>query len=205
MLITFEGIDGSGKSTQINLLQKYLNDNGYEVKVFREPGGTDVSEMIRGMLLNPEIDIDPVTELLLFSAARSQLVAEKLLPLLKKNVIVILDRFFDSTTAYQGFGRKSIPIEQIKQINKVATHQLVPDLTFYLRLSLEEAAERTRQFEKDRMELSGDSFFQNVFEGFEHLANTEERFKAIDAGQDIQAIHEDIVSILEKRLEKRVG
>lgn len=205
MLITFEGIDGSGKSTQIDLLQKYLNDKGYKVNVFREPGGTDVSEMIRGMLLNPEIDIDPVTELLLFSAARSQLVAEKLLPLLKKDVIVILDRFFDSTTAYQGFGRKSIPIEQIKQINKVATHQLVPDLTFYLRLSLEEAAERTRQFEKDRMELSGDSFFQNVFEGFEHLSKTEERFKAIDAGQDIQAIHEDIVSILEKRLEKRVG
>lgn len=200
MLVTFEGIDGSGKSTQIDLLHKYLIDEGYRVKVFREPGGTDVSEMIRGMLLNPEIEIDPVTELLLFSAARSQLVAEKVLPLLQQNVIVILDRFFDSTTAYQGFGRKSVSIKQIKQINKVATHKLKPDLTFYLRLSLEEAAKRTKRFEKDRMERSGDSFFQRVYEGFEHLSKTEERFKNIDAGQDIQAIHQDIVSILEKKL-----
>lgn len=200
MLITFEGIDGSGKSTQIELLQQYLRNEGHEVRVFREPGGTDVSEMIRGMLLNPEIEIDPVTELLLFSSARSQLVAEKLLPLLKKNVIVILDRFFDSTTAYQGFGRKSIPIEQVKQINAVATHKLIPDITFYLRLSLEEAAERTKRFEKDRMELSGDSFFKRVFEGFEQLSQTEERFKTIDAERDIQDIHNEIVSYLEKQL-----
>ena len=177
MLITFEGIDGSGKSTQISLLKERLIDLGHKVEVFREPGGTDVSEMIRGMLLNPELDIDPVTELLLFSSARSQLVAEKVRPLLEKEVIVILDRFYDSTTAYQGFGRKSMPIEQIKQINAAATHNLVPDYTFYLRLSLEEAAERTKNFEKDRMELSGDSFFKRVFDGFEHLAKTESRFK----------------------------
>ncbi|MFP8488266.1 dTMP kinase [Gracilimonas sp. Q87] len=200
MLITFEGIDGSGKSTQIELLQQYLRDKSYEVQVFREPGGTDVSEMIRGMLLNPEIEIDPVTELLLFSSARSQLVAEKLLPLLKKDVVVILDRFFDSTTAYQGFGRKSMPIEEIKQINEIATHNLTPDVTFYLRLSLEEAAERTKRFEKDRMELSGDSFFKRVFDGFEQIAKTEERFKTIDAGQGVQEIHEEIVSNLENRL-----
>jgi dTMP kinase len=200
MLITFEGIDGSGKSTQIELLQQYLRNEGYEVRVFREPGGTDVSEMIRGMLLNPEIEIDPITELLLFSSARSQLVAEKLLPLLKKNVVVILDRFFDSTTAYQGFGRRSIPIEQIKQINEVATHKLIPDITFYLRLSLEEATERTKRFEKDRMELSGDSFFKRVFEGFEQLSKTEDRFKIIDAEREIQVIHNEIVSYLEELL-----
>lgn len=200
MLITFEGIDGSGKSTQIELLQTYLKKEGHEVRVFREPGGTDVSEMIRGMLLNPEIDIDPVTELLLFSSARSQLVAEKLLPLLEKEVVVILDRFFDSTTAYQGYGRKSIPIDQIKQINEVATHKLIPDITFYLRLSLEEATERTRQFEKDRMELSGDSFFKRVFDGFEHLAKTEDRFKIIDADKDIQSIHKQILINLKNKL-----
>ncbi|MDZ7806837.1 MAG: dTMP kinase [Gracilimonas sp.] len=200
MLITFEGIDGSGKSTQIELLQKYLIKKGYEVNVFREPGGTDVSEMIRGMLLNPEIKIDPVTELLLFSSARSQLVVEKLKPLLNKDVVVILDRFFDSTTAYQGFGRQSIPIEKIKQINEFATHKLIPDITFYLRLSLEEAAERTKRFEKDRMELSGNSFFKRVFDGFEQLAKTEERFKTIDAGQEVHIIHEEIVGNLEKKL-----
>lgn len=200
MLITFEGIDGSGKSTQISLLKERLIELGHKVEVFREPGGTDVSEMIRGMLLNPELDIDPVTELLLFSSARSQLVAEKVQPLLKKNVIVILDRFYDSTTAYQGFGRKSMPIEQIHQINAAATHNLVPDFTFYLRLSLEEAAERTKSFEKDRMELSGDSFFERVFEGFEYLAKTEPRFKTINAGQDKDAIHEDIFSELKSSL-----
>src|SRR6056297_3621849 len=158
MLITFEGIDGSGKSTQIDLLRQYLKKKGLRVEVFREPGGTDVSEMIRGMLLNPEIDIDPVTELLLFSSARSQLVSEKVLPLLKEEVIVILDRFFDSTTAYQGFGRQSLPIKQIQQINSIATHDLTPDITFYYRLGREEAADRTKRFKKVGRRLPGDTF-----------------------------------------------
>lgn len=198
MLITFEGIDGSGKSTQIDLLQQYLTDKGLKVEVFREPGGTDVSEMIRGMLLNPEIKIDPVTELLLFSSARSQLVAEKVMPLLKQDVIVILDRFFDSTTAYQGFGRQSLPIEQIQQINSIATYDLIPDITFYLRLSLEKAAERTKQFEKDRMELSGDSFFKRVFDGFEQLAKTEKRFQVINAESERDIIHQEVVNRVEE-------
>lgn len=200
MLITFEGIDGSGKSTQISLLRDYLLEEGHEVQVFREPGGTDVSEMIRGMLLNPDLEIDPVTELLLFSSARSQLVAEKVRPLLDKNVIVILDRFYDSTTAYQGFGRKSMPLEQIKQINKAATHNLVPDFTFYLRLSPEEARERTKTFQKDRMERAGNTFFTRVFEGFEHLAETESRFKTINAERDIDSIHNNIVKVLKPSL-----
>jgi dTMP kinase len=200
MLITFEGIDGSGKSTQISLLRDHLLETGHEVQVFREPGGTDVSEIIRGMLLNPELEIDPVTELLLFSSARSQLVAEKVRPLLEKNVIVILDRFYDSTTAYQGFGRKSMSIEQIKQINAAATHDLVPDFTFYLRLSLEEARERTKTFEKDRMERAGDTFFTQVFEGFEYLAKTESRFKTINAERNIESIHKEILKILSPSL-----
>lgn len=204
MLITFEGIDGSGKSTQITLLKDRLIENGFKVEVFREPGGTDVSEMIRGMLLNPEIDIDPVTELLLFSSARSQLVAEKVLPLLEKDVIVILDRFFDSTTAYQGYGRKSLPLEQIHQINKAATHGLKPDLTFYLRLSPKAAAERTRDFEKDRMELSGDTFFKRVYDGFESMAKEEERFNIIDAEQDRDAIHEEIYNLITKTFQSDI-
>lgn len=201
MLITFEGIDGSGKSTQISLLKEELIKRGHRVEVFREPGGTDVSEMIRGMLLNPEIDIDPITELLLFSSARSQLVAEKVLPLLKDGVIVILDRFYDSTTAYQGYGRQSIPIKQIQQINKTATHSLDPDITFYLRLSPEEAAERTKSFEKDRMERSGDTFFKRVFDGFEQLAQIEARFQTINAERDIKTIHSDIIDIVMDKFE----
>lgn len=200
MLITFEGIDGSGKSTQISLLKEKLTELGHKVEVFREPGGTDVSEMIRGMLLNPEIDIDPVTELLLFSSARAQLVAEKVRPLLKEGVIVILDRFYDSTIAYQGYGRQSMPIEQIHQINAAATKSLVPDYTFYLKLTLEEAAERTKHVEKDRMELSGTTFFERVYKGFESLAKTESRFKTINAGRDIQDIHSEIMNELKADL-----
>lgn len=200
MLITFEGIDGSGKSTQISLLKKELIERGFRVEVFREPGGTDVSEMIRGMLLNPEIEIDPVTELLLFSSARSQLVSEKVQPLLEEGVVVILDRFYDSTTAYQGYGRGSVSISQINQINETATHGVKPDITFYLRLSIEEAARRTRHFEKDRMELSGDHFFKRVFDGFEQLAEQESRFRTIDAERDIDAIHSNIMQIVSEEL-----
>ncbi len=196
MLITFEGIDGSGKSTQISLLKDHLSESGKEVKVLREPGGTDISELIRGMLLNPEIDIDPVTELLLFSSARSQLIAEKVKPLLAKGVVVILDRFYDSTTAYQGYGRKSIPIDQVHQINKIASHEIAPDVTFYLRLSLEESAKRTAHMQKDRMEQSGIEFFENVIKGFDELSESEERFVTIDASKDVDTVHDLIVSNL---------
>jgi len=196
MLITFEGIDGSGKSTQISLLKDHLSESGKEVKVLREPGGTDISELIRGMLLNPEIDIDPVTELLLFSSARSQLIAEKVKPLLADGVVVILDRFYDSTTAYQGYGRKSIPIDQVHQINKIASHEIAPDVTFYLRLSLEESASRTAHMQKDRMEQSGIEFFENVIKGFDELSKSEERFVTIDASKNVDEVHDLILSNL---------
>jgi dTMP kinase len=196
MLITFEGIDGSGKSTQISLLKEYLVKRDHEVVVLREPGGTDISELIRGMLLNPEIEIDPVTELLLFSSARSQLIAEKVKPLLEKGTIVILDRFYDSTTAYQGYGRKSIPIDQVHQINNIASHGIKPNVTFYLRLSLEESAKRTAHMQKDRMEQSGIEFYQNVIKGFDKLAEDEERFVTIDASKSIEDVQEMILSNL---------
>lgn len=196
MLITFEGIDGSGKSTQISLLRDALKAQGHIVMVFREPGGTDISELIRSMLLNPELEIDPVTELLLFSSARSQLIAEKVKPLLKEDGIVILDRFYDSTTAYQGYGRKSLPLEQIHQINEIASHGLAPDITFYLRLSLQESAQRTSHLHKDRMEQSGDTFFKRVYEGFEELRKKESRFKTIDASGVQEEVHKQIMAAL---------
>ncbi|HAH50789.1 MAG TPA: dTMP kinase [Balneola sp.] len=196
MLITFEGIDGSGKSTQISLLKKYITNSGKDVEVLREPGGTDISELIRGMLLNPEIEIDPVTELLLFSSARSQLIAEKVKPLLAKDVVIILDRFYDSTTAYQGYGRGSLPIDQVHQINRVASHGIAPDITFYLRLSLEESANRTAHMEKDRMEQSGIEFYQNVIKGFDELAEKEVRFMTIDASKTVEEVHKLVLSNL---------
>lgn len=192
MLISFEGIDGSGKSTQIELLRKHLDDEGHAVEVFREPGGPIVSERIRSILLDTKLKIDPVTELLLFSAARSQLVAEKVLPLLEEGTIVILDRYYDSTTAYQGFGRKSVPIDYIDEINTVASHRREPDLTFYLRITVEEAQKRMARKRKDRMELSGDKFYQKVIEGFDSLAESEKRFVTLDATKPQEALHQQI-------------
>lgn len=196
MLITFEGIDGSGKSTQISLLKENIIESGKRVEVLREPGGTDISELIRGMLLNPEIEIDPVTELLLFSSARSQLIAEKVKPLLQEGIVVILDRFYDSTTAYQGYGRKSLPLDQVHQINRVASHGIAPDITFYLRLSLEESFKRTAHMQKDRMEQSGIEFYENVIKGFDELAEQENRFVSIDASKSVEVVHSDILSNL---------
>lgn len=192
MLITFEGIDGSGKSTQINLLKEFLQKKGYPIEVFREPGGTEISEQIRTLLLDASRNIDPVTELLLFSSARSQLVAEKVFPLLDEGSIVILDRYYDSTTAYQGYGRKSVSIKYIEEINQVASHRRAPDLTFYLRVSLEEARKRTALGEKDRMELSGDEFYKNVIAGFDRLAETEDRFVTLDATAPKKKVYQQI-------------
>lgn len=200
MLLSFEGIDGSGKSTQIKLLKKYLEERNHRVKVFREPGGTSISEQIRSLLLDASQRIDPVTELLLFSSARSQLVAEKVLPLLKEGTIVILDRYYDSTTAYQGYGRQSIDLEKIRQINEIASHHRKPDLTFYLRISLEEARNRTASEEKDRMERAGDDFFNNVIAGFDNIAATEDRFVTIDSSISPEHTHQKVIEKLQTLL-----
>lgn len=181
MFITFEGIDGSGKSTQIKLLRKALEKAGRTVHVFREPGGTELSERVRTLLLDTELDIDPVTELLLFSSARAQLVSEKLKPLLANDDIVILDRYYDSTVAYQGYGRGALALEDIHKLNGIASRDLKPDITFYLKLSLEEALQRTKMNPRDRMERSGKSFFHRVIEGFDRLAAEEQRVVAVDA------------------------
>ena len=196
MLITFEGIDGSGKSTQIALLKEQLSNNGITVQVFREPGGTDLSEQIRELLLNPENEIDSVTELLLFSSARSKLMAEQVLPAINRSEVVILDRFYDSTTAYQGYGRGSLPLDQIQQINNVASHGRAPYFTFYLRLSFEESNKRRAHLSKDRMEQAGEVFFKKVIQGFDKLAEKESRFVVIDASQSVEEIHDHIKDTL---------
>lgn len=200
MFITFEGIDGSGKSTQIKLLKTYLSDRGIQSHIFREPGGTEISESIRSLLLHDTEEMDPVTELLLFSSARSQLIAEKVIPLLENNETVILDRFYDSTVAYQGYGRESAPLNDIMQLNKIAAHGQVPDLTFYMRLSIDDARARTSSNRKDRMEKSGIEFFRKVSEGFDKLSREEKRFRVIDATNEQSRVHHDIVSHLKSYL-----
>ena len=196
MLITFEGIDGSGKSTQITLLKEYLENKGNQVSVYREPGGVVISEQIRELLLNSKMDIHPTAEMLLFSAARAQLVAEKVAPDLENGIIVILDRFYDSTTAYQGFGRESVDLEQIHQINNIASLGREPDLTFYLSLTWEESRRRTAHLEEDRMEKAGADFFKRVINGFEYLTQKLPRFIKIDADSSVELIHEEIISKL---------
>jgi dTMP kinase len=192
VLVSFEGIDGSGKSTQIRYLTDRLEQEGIKFRVFREPGGTELSEAIRAILLNPEMTINPVAELLLFSAARSQLVSEQVIPLLNEDYVVILDRFFDSTTAYQGYGRSSIPIHEIRELNRIASHGLLPDVTFYMKIDLDDARKRTTGLRKDRMENSGDRFYELVSEGYNELATNEVRFKTLDARRSEQEIHEEI-------------
>lgn len=189
MFITFEGIDGSGKSTQIERLKKRLQQEGRAVEVFRDPGGPEVSERVREILLSPDFEIDPVTELLLFSAARSQLMAESVLPNLEKGKVVILDRFYDSTTAYQGYGRESVSLSEIHKMNKIASHDREPDLTIYMKVSLDEAQKRMASKEKDRIEQAENSFFEKVIKGFDSLSETEKRFFTVDATQDAGQVH----------------
>lgn len=200
MLISFEGIDGCGKSTQIELLKTHFKKKGLEFSVFREPGGTEISEKIRSLLLYDTDIMHPVTELLLFSAARSQLIQEKVLPLIREDKIVILDRFYDSTTAYQGYGRKSVELKKINVLNELASHQTKPDLTFYLRISPEEAAKRITGSDKDRMENAGHRFFADVSKAYDEIAKSEERIHSLDAMQSEIEIHTQIVSVIEKNL-----
>ena len=196
MLISFEGIDGCGKSTQIELLKNYLDTLKVVYVVFREPGGTEISEKIRSLLLHDTGEMDPVTELLLFSAARSQLIREKVIPLLNEKKIVILDRFYDSTTAYQGYGRESADLDSIFSLNRLASHQLTPNITFYLRIKPELAALRTQNTLKDRMERSGTDFFNKVSEGYDELATKEERIFTIDATNSANKIHRQIIELI---------
>ena len=200
VFITFEGIDGSGKSTQIKLLQMKLKQTGRRVEVFREPGGTKVSEMIRKILLDAQQQIDPVAELLLFSAARSQLISEKVIPMLDDGVVVILDRYYDSTTAYQGYGREAADLEEIQRINRIATRDTEPDLTFYMHLNLEEAENRTAEKQKDRMEMSGKEFYQRVIKGFNQLAEKHDRIYRIDSTRPPEEVSELIWKEVSRRL-----
>ncbi len=201
MFITFEGIDGSGKSTQILLLREYLVKNGHKVVTLREPGGTELSEYIRAVLLNKKLEVSDISELLLFQAARADLVKTIVLPSLDQGRIVLSDRFYDSTTAYQGYGR-GIDMEIIEKSNQIGSLGVLPDMTFYL--NIERSVGQNRDIEKvrDRMELSGDEFYEKVINGYNELAKSESRFITIDGNQDVKAIHALVVAEVEKLINK---
>lgn len=199
MFITFEGIDGSGKSTHIKRLADFLEKKGQKVMMIREPGGTVLSEKIRNILLSHEIEINPYSELLLFEAARAQLVSDVIVPGINDGFWVIADRFFDSTLAYQGYGRK-IDHFIVNRLNAFASGGLVPDITFYLQIPLEVSAKRTGERPKDRMECSGDEFNSLIHKGFEEIAlNNPERVITIDSSKSEEVTFNQIIQELNSR------
>ncbi|MCS6807797.1 MAG: dTMP kinase [Bacteroidota bacterium] len=193
MFITFEGIDGCGKSTQAELLAERLRSATKDpVVLVRDPGNTSVAEAIRAIILSQKYTIRARTELLLFAAARAELVDTIIRPALDSGNIVIADRFADSTVAYQAFGR-GVPIDDVVQVNAVATRGLVPCLTFFLSIPLVVAQERLKGKNADRIERSGEAFFQRVVGGYEFLVHREpSRVIRLDGLQPIETLHEEI-------------
>jgi dTMP kinase len=200
MFISFEGIDFSGKSTQIELLKDYLVDHNKKVEILREPGGTEISEKVRRILLdNKNEKMFAEAELLLFSASRAQLLREKIQPYLEKGIYVISDRFHDSSTAYQGYGR-GIPLEVVKMVHQLAIGDTIPDLTFFIDIPVGIANERRKKKSKvklDRIEVADIEFYNRVRSGYLEIARQEERFKVINGTQTIETIQNQIISELE--------
>jgi len=185
--ITFEGIDGVGKSTQINLFLKKIKENNFEYSLFREPGGTHLSERIRDILLNNDNQISDITETLLFLTARADLVNKKIKPKLEQgNSYVVCDRFLDSTLAYQSFGR-GIDLNLVQSITNEVVGDVIPSTTFLLDCNIDISLKRLGK--KDRMESSGKDFLLKVKEGFLELALlNKNRYVIIDANKSISQI-----------------
>ncbi|MGB9665056.1 MAG: dTMP kinase [Ignavibacteria bacterium] len=203
MFITFEGIDASGKTTQIKLFERYLIDQNFKVIVVREPGGTKLSEQIRNILLSKEnFNMVKECEIFLFSASRAQLVREVIIPKLKEGYIVISDRFHDSTTAYQGIGR-GINLEDVYAIHRIAIDDCIPDLTFFIDITFEESLRRKNlsKLLPDRMESQGKEFFERVRKGYLEIQKREpERLKVINGHGSPEEIHKKIVQIFVEKL-----
>lgn len=203
--ITLEGPDGSGKSTQARLLAEYLQKSGREIILTREPGGTPLAEEIRKLILTPTAEtLEPMTEILLYTASRAQHVARIIKPALAAGKVVICERFIDSSLAYQGYGL-GWSLDLIKTINRLAIGDCRPDLTFLLdndpRLGLERVTQRSQKDRSgvDRIEARGVLFQQRVREGFLELAKAEPRIILIKtAGRTITAVHQEIISHLSK-------
>jgi len=201
MFITFEGIDFCGKTTQAKLLYEYLKNEKKKVIFVREPCGTYISEKIRDILLDEENhNMHFLTEFLLFSASRQQLVKEVIKPHLKKNYIVICDRYYDSSTAYQGYGG-DLNLKQVNEINKIATDGLVPDFTFLIDIEYSEAQKRKKLVKNvdDRIEQKKKIYFRKVIKGYREIAKREKRFRVLDGKLHIYAIRNDIISMLKKK------
>ena len=203
--ISFEGIDGSGKTTQIGLLKEQLLSLGKKVEVLREPGGTFISEKIRKILLDKSsLALSSEAESLLFFASRNQLLKEKIIPMLDKNFFIICDRFNDSTIAYQGYGFGS-DVEKLETISNFATLDKSPDLTFYLDISVDKSISRRERMIDDRIEKKGVRYLEKVRQGFLLIANRNpDRIITIDASLSKKEINDMIWDIVKEKYEIEV-
>jgi dTMP kinase len=196
LLITIEGLDGAGKSTLARGLADELAARGCAVALLREPGGVEVSERIRALVQDPLLAVAPRAEALLYAAARAQLVDERLTPLLDQDMVVLLDRFVDSSLAYQGAGR-ALGIDEVRAINRFATGPLTPDRTLLLRLSPADgrARQRERADSPDRIEGESEDFFLATAAAYEQLARDEpERIRSLDASQPPEQVLSDALA-----------
>ena len=199
LFITIEGTDGAGKSTQIELLKKYLEDRGKDVLVTREPGGTPISEKIREIILdNNNSEMSYITEALLYAASRAQHVNEKIKPALMEGKIIICDRFVDSSIAYQCAAR-GISREIIEDINKYAIDGIMPDITLYFDITPQEGIKRKKNMHTlDRIEQEKQDFHNKVYEGYQMLLKLyPERIKRIDASKDIYDVHNQVLKYID--------
>jgi dTMP kinase len=201
--IVFEGIDGSGKTTQLKLLGDKLSNRGYPVLYTREPGGTRIGEAVRALLLDPQHgELVPVAEALLYAAARAQHVAQVILPALRQGKIVLCDRFLDSSLAYQGYGR-GLDVAQLEKLNEVATAGLKPDLVILLDFLCDTGMERIAGSGRraDRIEQEDRAFHRKVRAGYLKLAGRDpDRYRIIDANRTIAQVHDDITGVVEELL-----
>lgn len=197
LFITFEGIDGCGKTTQLNLLADFLKEKGFDVIVTREPGSKGLGEKIREILLNYDGEVSPNCESFLFLADRAQHIDIIVKPSIEAGKIVLCDRHTDSTIAYQGYGR-GINLEKIKMLNNIATSGVMPDLTFVFDIDIETAQSRVGK-NKDRLESAGAEFHNKVRKGYLEIAKREpERVKVINSNDSIENIFKQIQKIMEK-------
>jgi dTMP kinase len=201
-LITIEGIDGAGKSTLAGALAAALRRRGVRLELLHEPGGTPLSERIAELVKDPSIEIGAPAEALLYASARAQLTHERLRPLLRAGRWVLLDRFVDSSLAYQGVGRE-LGVERVEALNLFAVGDLTPDRTLLLRIDPEHARKRlrTRDAQPDRLELEGERFFAAIAAAYERLAEADPaRIRAIDAEPPLEGVLEQALAALEDLL-----
>lgn len=199
LFITFEGADGCGKTTQMELLAEYLKNNEKDVLLTREPGGKGLGEKVREILLNYEGPVSDRCESFLFLADRAQNIDIIVNPAVSQGKIVLCDRHIDSTVAYQGYGR-GLDIERINKLNDIATNGKKPDLTFVFDIDVETSMKRVGK-EKDRMESAGIDFHNRVRKGYLELAKQEpQRIKVLDATKSIKEIHNNVIEIINEKL-----